>query len=217
MEKEELIVYLAAAREAASIVLMTEREAKQIPIYLVSRALQGGSSCVDDSGAGLILTNPEGTEFTYALKFEFNATNNEAEYEALIASLRIVEQIEIKNLQTHVDSCLVTNQVNGSYIDKEPGMFQYLEKGKMLTSSFKKFSIKKVPRNENKKADALTKVLTVVEEKGNTWMTPIYEYLTEETFLAEKKKERAVRLKSRWYAGNGYSQKDEKQRQKRQN
>ena len=39
-----------------------------------------GSSCVDGSGAGLILTNPEGIEFTYALRFEFTATNNEAEY-----------------------------------------------------------------------------------------------------------------------------------------
>ncbi|GJQ91349.1 reverse transcriptase domain-containing protein [Tanacetum coccineum] len=41
MEKEELIVYLAAAKEAVSAVLMTERETKQMPIYFVSRALQG--------------------------------------------------------------------------------------------------------------------------------------------------------------------------------
>ncbi|GJT76348.1 reverse transcriptase domain-containing protein [Tanacetum coccineum] len=47
-----------------------------------------GSSCVDGSGAGLILTNPEGMEFTYALRFEFTATNNEAEYEALLGDLR---------------------------------------------------------------------------------------------------------------------------------
>ncbi|GJU87061.1 hypothetical protein Tco_1294607 [Tanacetum coccineum] len=43
-------------------------------------------------------------------------------------------------------------------------------------------------------------VLTIMEEEGNTWMTPIYEYLTEETLLAEKKKTRSVRLKSRRYA-----------------
>ncbi|GKA23181.1 reverse transcriptase domain-containing protein [Tanacetum coccineum] len=48
-----------------------------------------GSSCVDGSGAGLILTSPEGTEFTYALRFQFTASNNEAEYEALIAGLWI--------------------------------------------------------------------------------------------------------------------------------
>nr|GEV60093.1 reverse transcriptase domain-containing protein [Tanacetum cinerariifolium] len=161
VEKEELIVYLAVAREAVSVVLMTEREAKQMPVYFVSRALQGpeiiytpvekivlalvhaskrlkrprvsikgqiladfiverpeddsladpmeveeelpdlwtlfmdGSSCKDGFGAGLILTKPEGTEFTYALRFEFNATNNEAKYEALLASLSKVVRIGI--------------------------------------------------------------------------------------------------------------------------
>ncbi|GJS77894.1 reverse transcriptase domain-containing protein [Tanacetum coccineum] len=174
-EKEELIIYLAAAKEAISIVLMTKRDGKQVPIYFVSRALQGleinyspmeklilalvtgrllkwsfkleehdihyrprtsvkgqiladfimerleddpsdtpmedkeelldpwilftdGSSYIDDSEAGLILTNPEGAEFTYALRFRFKAINNEAKYEALIAGLRIAEQTGIKNL-----------------------------------------------------------------------------------------------------------------------
>nr|GEW79091.1 reverse transcriptase domain-containing protein [Tanacetum cinerariifolium] len=50
-----------------------------------------GSSCTDGSGVGLILTNPEGMEFTYALRFRFKAITNEAEYEALIANLRIAE------------------------------------------------------------------------------------------------------------------------------
>ncbi|GJR42866.1 reverse transcriptase domain-containing protein [Tanacetum coccineum] len=48
-----------------------------------------GSSCIDGSGTGLILTSPKGTKFTYALRFQFTASNNEAEYEALIAGLRI--------------------------------------------------------------------------------------------------------------------------------
>ncbi|GJV91019.1 reverse transcriptase domain-containing protein [Tanacetum coccineum] len=263
MEKEELIVYLAAAKEAVSAVLMTEREEKQMPIYFVSRALQGpeinytpmeklvlalvygskrlkrprvsikgkiladfiveppeddslaepmeveeellkpwtlftdGSSCIDGSGAGLILTNSEGTEFTYALRFEFNATNNEAEYDALISGLRIAEQMGINNLQTNVDSRLVANQVNESYIAKEPGKIQYLEKVKALTNSFKKFSIKQVPKSENKKADALNKIASTSFAYLTKQMTPIYEYLTEEILPAEKKKARAVRLKSR--------------------
>ncbi|GKD69783.1 reverse transcriptase domain-containing protein [Tanacetum coccineum] len=41
VEMEELIVYLAAAKETVSAVLMTEREAKQMPVYFVSRALRG--------------------------------------------------------------------------------------------------------------------------------------------------------------------------------
>ncbi|GKG33660.1 reverse transcriptase domain-containing protein [Tanacetum coccineum] len=50
-----------------------------------------GSSCIDGFGAGLILTNPEIIEFTYAVWFRFEATNNEVEYEALIVGLRIAE------------------------------------------------------------------------------------------------------------------------------
>ncbi|GJU86593.1 reverse transcriptase domain-containing protein [Tanacetum coccineum] len=92
-----------------------------------------GSSCTDGSRAGLILTNPEGMEFTYALRFRFDATNNEAEYEALIAGLRIAKQI-------------------------------------------------------------------VVEEEGDTWMTPIFEYLTEETLPVDVKKAKAVRRKSQRFA-----------------
>ncbi|GJX62348.1 reverse transcriptase domain-containing protein [Tanacetum coccineum] len=332
METKELIVYLAAAKETVSAVLMTEQEAKQMPIYFVSRALRGpeinytsmeklvlalvhasknlkryfqahpiiviidqpiqqvlsrpevagrlqkwsievgeyaihyrprvsvkgqiladfiverpkeespdtlmeeeeelpepwilftdGSSYTDGSGAGLILTNPEGMKFTYALRFRFDATNNEAEYEALIAGLKIAEQMGVKNLQANVDSRLVANQVNGTYVAKETDMIRYLEKVKTLTSSFKAFSIKQVPRSENKKADALskiastsfahlskqvlveelkeksisaTKVLVVVEEEGDTCMTPIFKYLTERTLPAEAKKARAVRRKS---------------------
>ncbi|GJV28067.1 reverse transcriptase domain-containing protein [Tanacetum coccineum] len=57
-----------------------------------------GSAYTDGSGAGLILTNPEGIEFTYALRFRFDATKNEAEYEALIAVLKIAEQMGVENL-----------------------------------------------------------------------------------------------------------------------
>ncbi|GKG55041.1 reverse transcriptase domain-containing protein, partial [Tanacetum coccineum] len=58
-------------------------------------------------------------EFTYALRFRFDATNNEAEYEALIYGLKITEQMGVKNLQENVDSRLVANQVNGTYVAKE--------------------------------------------------------------------------------------------------
>ncbi|GJT46413.1 reverse transcriptase domain-containing protein [Tanacetum coccineum] len=117
-----------------------------------------GSSCVDGCGAGVILTDPEGVEFTYALRFQFEATNNEAEYEALIAGLRIAEKIGVQNLEVNVDSKLVANQVNGTYIAKETDMIKYLEKVKALSSTFRAFSIKQVPRSKNKKADALSKM-----------------------------------------------------------
>nr|GEW72073.1 reverse transcriptase domain-containing protein [Tanacetum cinerariifolium] len=94
-----------------------------------------GSSCLEGSGVGLILTNPEGTECTYALR-----TNG------------------CKKSAAKVDSRFVANQINGSYIAKEKSMIQYLEKVKTLISGFKKFSIKQVPRSKNKKADALSNI-----------------------------------------------------------
>ncbi|GJR47776.1 reverse transcriptase domain-containing protein [Tanacetum coccineum] len=89
-----------------------------------------GSSCVNGSGAGLILTSPKGTEFTYALRFQFIASNNEAEYEALIAGLRIAAQMGVRNVQVSVDSKLVANKVLGTYVAKEENMVKYLEKVK---------------------------------------------------------------------------------------
>nr|GEX47859.1 reverse transcriptase domain-containing protein [Tanacetum cinerariifolium]GEX49890.1 reverse transcriptase domain-containing protein [Tanacetum cinerariifolium] len=91
-----------------------------------------GSSCVDGSGAGLILTNLEGIEFTYALRFQFAASNNEAEYEALIAGLRIAMQMGVKNVHVSVNSKLVANQVLGTYVAKEDNMVKYLDKVKSL-------------------------------------------------------------------------------------
>ena len=101
-----------------------------------------GSACQEGSGAGLILTNPKGAEFTYALRFEFPASNNEAECEALIAGLRIADKMGVKDLAANVDSKLVANQINGSYEAKEESMIQYLAKAQALTQGFRTFSIK---------------------------------------------------------------------------
>ncbi|GJR93869.1 reverse transcriptase domain-containing protein [Tanacetum coccineum] len=90
------------------------------------------ASCLEGSGAKLILTNPEGVEFTYPLR--------------------------VQNLEEKVDSRLVANQINGSYVAKEQSMIQYLEKAKMLISGFIKLSIEQVPQSENKKAFALSKI-----------------------------------------------------------
>ncbi|GJV89500.1 reverse transcriptase domain-containing protein [Tanacetum coccineum] len=153
-----------------------------------------GSSCTDGSGAGLILTNPEGMEFTYALRFRFDATNNEAEYEASIVGLRIAEQMGVKNLQANVDSRLVANQVNGTYVAKEVDMIRYQEK-QMASTSFAHLSKKVLVEELKEKSISEVEILAVVEEEGDTWMTPLFKYLTEGTLPAKVKKARAIRRK----------------------
>ncbi|GJZ89829.1 reverse transcriptase domain-containing protein [Tanacetum coccineum] len=54
------------------------------------------ASSSDGSGASLMIVRPKGMKFTYSLKFEFIATNNEAEYEAIIACLRISKEMKME-------------------------------------------------------------------------------------------------------------------------
>ncbi|GJY86762.1 reverse transcriptase domain-containing protein [Tanacetum coccineum] len=61
-----------------------------------------------------------------------DSTNNEAEYEALIAGLRIAARMGVRNLEANVDSRLVANHVLGEYVAKEDNMVQYLDKTKSL-------------------------------------------------------------------------------------
>ncbi|GJU70453.1 reverse transcriptase domain-containing protein [Tanacetum coccineum] len=71
------------------------------------RLYTNGASNLDGSGAGLMLIDPEGKEYTYALCFEFETTNNEAEYKALLAGLQITQEMEIAKVIIFLDSQLL--------------------------------------------------------------------------------------------------------------
>ncbi|GKG16802.1 reverse transcriptase domain-containing protein [Tanacetum coccineum] len=72
----------------------------------------------DGSRAGLMLIDPEGKEYTYALRFKFETMNNEVEYEALLAGLRIAQEMEIAKVAIFLDSHLLVNQIKGTYVAK---------------------------------------------------------------------------------------------------
>ncbi|GJT64396.1 reverse transcriptase domain-containing protein [Tanacetum coccineum] len=74
-----------------------------------------GASSAKGSGAGLVLISPTKTEYTYALRLNFESTNNQAEYEALLAGLRITKKMGVQSLSVNVDSKLVASQINGNY------------------------------------------------------------------------------------------------------
>lgn len=99
-------------------------------------------------GAGLILKNPKGDEITYALRFDFQVSNNEAEYEALLAGLRLAQEVGAKHLRAFSDSLLVTSQVNNTYETKDQRMQKYLEITQKLAHSFKSFKIRQIPRGK---------------------------------------------------------------------
>ena len=73
-----------------------------------------GSKQINGSGAGVTLKSPTGEELNYVLQIHFNATNNMAEYEALLHGLRIAKDIGIKHIICCGDSDLVAQQVAGT-------------------------------------------------------------------------------------------------------
>ncbi|KAK9071857.1 hypothetical protein SSX86_008287 [Deinandra increscens subsp. villosa] len=114
-----------------------------------------GSSNIRGTGLGILLKSPQGDIIPLSISCEFQATNNEAEYEALIAGLQLARDMGILSIQVFVDSLLLTNQFNGSYAVRGENLIKYLEIVKKLSLFFENFNISQVPREDNAEADAL--------------------------------------------------------------
>lgn len=143
-----------------------------------------GSFNQAESGAGLVLTTPQNDELEYALRFNFKASNNEAEYEALIAGLRIAKELEATQVRVHIDSQLLVNQVLEEFQAKDPVMAAYLSKVKALLLSFTSYDIVQIPREQNERADALTWLASAIDRNVERH-TPI-EYLNKPSIKEEQ-------------------------------
>ncbi|KAL0327864.1 UNVERIFIED_CONTAM: hypothetical protein Scaly_2219000 [Sesamum calycinum] len=86
-----------------------------------------GSSTIQGSGAGVVTTSPQGEDMEFAIKFEFNTSNNEVEYEAVVLGIRMALDAGASHLLAYFDSQLIVKQVNGEYEAKEDNMVQYLQ------------------------------------------------------------------------------------------
>ncbi|XP_024024255.1 uncharacterized protein LOC112092393 [Morus notabilis] len=87
-----------------------------------------GASSDNGSGADVLLISPEGHKITSAVRFKFKASNNEAEYEALIAGLRLASHLKIERLSIFNDSQLVVGQVKEQFQARGKKMGAYLRK-----------------------------------------------------------------------------------------
>ena len=112
------------------------------------------------SGAELILTSPEGIDIEYVLRFGFRSSNNEAEYEAVIARLNLTHSMEVDQLEVCSDSQLVVKQIEDTYEVKDEKMILYLKEIQELLRKFVLVQVRHIPRVENSRADALAKLAT---------------------------------------------------------
>ena len=104
-----------------------------LPVWKLS---VDGASNAQGSGAGIILTSLEGIDIEYALRFGFQASNNEAEYEAVIAGLNLAHSLEVDQLVVCSDSQLVVRQIEDIYEAKSGRMILYLQKVRDLLKKF---------------------------------------------------------------------------------
>ena len=84
------------------------RATPDLPIWKLSI---DGATNAQGGGARLILTSPEGIDIEYALRFGFQASNNEAEYEVVIVGLNLAHSMEVDQLEVCSDSQLVVKQI----------------------------------------------------------------------------------------------------------
>ncbi|XP_061339423.1 uncharacterized protein LOC133286092 [Gastrolobium bilobum] len=191
-----------------------QNHATETPSAGIWKLYVDGFSNAKGSGARMIVENPNGVAFEHSLSFDFNATNNQAEYEAMIAGLLQAKEMGARRLKVFTDSQLVTFQISGKYQTKGPLMCRYLEKVKELIGSFEAVEVEHIRRAENTRADILAKLASTKSPGNNrsvirhnmpspcivmsisnppeevaeeTWTPPIINYLAEGVLPQDKK------------------------------
>ena len=102
------------------------------------------------------MLTPEGDKIECMIRLDFPTTNNEAEYEALIAGLDLAKAAGAENVIIHCDSQVITSQINGDFECRNERMKKYLEEVKGRTTGLE-VKFVQIPREENECTDRLAK------------------------------------------------------------
>ncbi|XP_042460696.1 uncharacterized protein LOC122044241 [Zingiber officinale] len=121
-----------------------------------------GSSTQQGSGVGILLISPKEERMQLSIRLDYRATNNEAEYEALIARLQTARHIGAIKVLIHSDSQLAAQQLSGTFEINSAWLRLYAEAFQKLRANFQEVVIKKVPRAENQAADELAKLASSI-------------------------------------------------------
>ncbi len=107
------------------------------------------------AGAGWVLINDQNSRSIKEGKFLGQATNNEAEYQALILGLQRALSCGAQEIRIHMDSELLVRQLNGLYRVKNPRLALFFHQVQELLPKFTKHAIIHIPREQNREADRM--------------------------------------------------------------
>jgi ribonuclease HI len=143
----------------------------QLPATLIQPELWtmyfDGSLMKTGAGAGLLFISPLGKHLRYVLRLHFPASNNVAEYEALINGLRIAIELGVRRLDARGDLQLVIDQVMKNSHYRDPKMEAYYDEVRRLEDKFYGLELNHVARRYNETADELAKIAS-----GRTTVPP---------------------------------------------
>ena len=115
-----------------------------------------GSTRQGVTGAGVVITSPTGEKIRYVFRILFEASNNAAEYEALIAGLKAAHSLGVRELRVRGNSQLVINQVIGICGCHKAHLAANLNEVKKLELGFEAIKYVSIPRDSNTEADELS-------------------------------------------------------------
>ena len=112
------------------------------------------------SGVALVIVSPERIIIEKSLRLGFSATKNEAEYEALLVGMAMVEKMGGRTVEIFSDLRLVVGQVKGESEVRDVRMQDYLSQVRHLQAGFESFSLQQIPRSRNTHTDSLATLTT---------------------------------------------------------
>lgn len=125
------------------------------PVEVMAHIDGGARGNPGEAGAGVYFQDLHGAPLERIARYLGHATNNTAEYQALLIALARAREAGVRHLRVFSDSELLVNQVNGRYRTKVPHLQQFLQEAIRLMREIGRVDVKHVRREQNAEADAL--------------------------------------------------------------
>lgn len=158
---EEISVAEGCTKDALkeALLALADRIDQEFGYQVVTLAVDGASrGNPGPAGAGAAIIDSHGQPLYELSRYLGEATNNEAEYRALILGLEMAQERRYPNIIIQTDSELLAKQIQGEYRVKEPRLRELFAKAHQLLQGFKHWEIKNVPRLQNRLADRLSNI-----------------------------------------------------------
>lgn len=120
-----------------------------------------------------VIIDQDGKRITQIAKSIGEATNNFAEYSALIVALEEAKNLKAEHVRVFTDSELLYHQLKGKYKIKSDNLKGLHKQANELAQGFKKIELKHIPREENSEADKLAS--SVFKKEQTKVVAPLFE------------------------------------------